>query len=172
MPDRPRIPLAESCPERTALIEPAQIIQRLDVPIACVLTWFSDAAERWIDSAGGTLVVENRWEDGPHPLYELNHSGQRLGIMPMPVGAPMAAGVLEELIAFGCRSFIACGGAGALRQDLTVGHLVLVTSALRDEGTSHHYLVPGRTVDVHPGALQALRSTLAGHGVPLVEGRT
>lgn len=172
MPSRPVIPLVEFYPDRTAFIEPGHVIKRRDVPSACVLTWFRDAALRWIDRAGGRLVVEHSWEDGPHPLYEVEHRGQRLAVMPMPVGASMAAALLEELIAFGCRSFIACGGAGALRRDLTLGHLVLVTSALRDEGTTHHYLPPGRTVDADPAALLALRSTLSAHGVPFVEGCT
>ena len=166
------IPLLKLHPDRTALIEPSKVIDPEDVPSACVLTWFSDAAHRWIDAAGGRIVVDRVWEDGRHPLYELEHRGERLAVMPMSVGASMAAALLEELIAFGCRSFIACGGAGVLRRDLTLGHLVLVTSALRDEGTSHHYLPPARIVDADPIGLQALRSTLSVHGLPFVEGRT
>ena len=88
------------------------------------------------------------------------------------VGAPLAAGLLEEVIVFGCRSFVVCGGAGVLRPDLAVGHLVVLTSALRDEGTSHHYLPPGRVVDLDHDAAQVLAGTLADHGVPYVEGRT
>jgi uridine phosphorylase len=38
------------------------------------------------------------------------------------VGAPLAAAFLEELIALGCRKFIACGGAGVLNREITVGH--------------------------------------------------
>ena len=58
----------------------------------------------------------------------------------------LAAGLLEEMIAWGCRKFIACGGCGVLAQEIAVGHLILVTSAVRDEGVSYHYLPPAREV--------------------------
>lgn len=169
---RPVSPLLEFDPERTAFIEPSTTIRRRDVPEPCVLTWFHDAAARLVELAGGRVVVKNHWEDGFHPLYELEVEGCRLGLAPMPVGAPPSAGLLEELIAFGCRRFVACGGAGALHPDLTLGHLVIVTSALRDEGTSHHYLPTGRVVDADPRGVATLTSTLTDHGVPFVNGRT
>lgn len=171
-PDRPVSPLLEFDPARTAYIEPSATIRPRDVPEACVLTWFRDAAERAVEAAGGRQVLSVPWEDGPKPLYEIERDGRRVGIAPMPVGGPTAAGVLEELIAFGCRAFVACGGAGVLRQDLALGHLVLVTSALRDEGTSHHYLEPGRVVDAHAAAVDVLAQTLDDHGMPFVRGRT
>lgn len=63
------------------------------------------------------------------------------------VGAPIAVGFLEEVIAAGGRSFVAAGGAGALLPDLVLGHPVIVESAVRDEGTSFHYAAPSRTID-------------------------
>ncbi len=89
----------------------------------------------------------------------------------MPVGGAPSAAALEELIALGCRSFVACGGAGVLRP-LPLGDLVLVTSALRDEGASYHYLPPSRVVDSDGHAVTVLRDTLTDLGVPFTEGRT
>lgn len=58
------------------------------------------------------------------------------------IGAPAAAVMLEELIAFGCRSFISVGTAGGLVAGLPPGSLILCDGALRDDGVSYHY-VPG-----------------------------
>lgn len=58
------------------------------------------------------------------------------------IGAPAAAAMLEELIAFGTRSFVSIGTAGSLVADLGPGSVVLCSGALRDEGVSYHY-VPG-----------------------------
>ena len=88
------------------------------------------------------------------------------------VGAPLAAGMLEEIIALGCRDFIACGGAGVLRSEIAVGHVVIPTSAVRDEGTSYHYLPPSREVAPHPAAVAAIESVLRAHGVAYVTGKT
>ncbi|GAB3624966.1 nucleoside phosphorylase [Mariniluteicoccus endophyticus] len=165
-------PLLDFDENRAAFIVPSDVRTQMDVPRACVLTWFHDAVARVVDRLGGRQVVENRWEDGPHPLYEVQVGGQRVGLVPMPVTGPASGSLVEEMIAFGCRSFVACGGAGSLRKDLTVGHLILTTSALRDEGLSHHYLPPGRIVDADADAVSALRDVLSEHGIAFVEGRT
>lgn len=60
------------------------------------------------------------------------------------IGAPRAALSLEMLIAWGVRDFISIGTAGALSPDLQIGDLVGCDRAIRDEGTSHHYLPAGR----------------------------
>ena len=59
----------------------------------------------------------------------------------------LAGAFLEELIARGCRTFVACGGAGVLVPDVALGHVIVPTAAIRDEGTSYHYLPAGREVE-------------------------
>ena len=57
-------------------------------------------------------------------------------------GAPTAVMTLEELAAYGITKFINLGTAGGLQKDMKVGDMVVCEKAIRDEGTSHHYL-PG-----------------------------
>lgn len=66
------------------------------------------------------------------------------------IGAPAAAVVLEELAACGVRRFASVGAAGAIQSDAREGDVYLCTSAIRDEGVSHHYLPSGLTVDPSP----------------------
>jgi uridine phosphorylase len=165
-------PLLEHDPAPRAYIEPLEQIPRRDVPEACVITFFADVIDRLLQVRGARVIVENRWEDGPHPLLEVEHDGERLAVLHSGVGAPLAAGLLEEVVAMGCRKFIVCGGAGALRQDLTLGHLVVVSSSLRDEGTSHHYLPAARHIDADPAARTVLEQVLTETSVPFVTGRT
>jgi uridine phosphorylase len=165
-------PLLEHDPAPRAYIEPSEQVARRDVPEACVITFFADVVDRLVRTRGARVIAENRWEDGPHPLLELEHGGKRLAVLHSGVGAPLAAGLLEEVVAMGCRRFVVCGGAGALRQDLTLGHLVVVSSSLRDEGTSHHYLPPSRHIDADPVARLVLEKVLTEREVPFVSGRT
>ena len=51
---------------------------------------------------------------------------------------------LEELIAFGVKRFISIGTAGTLQKDIKVGDLIVCEKAIRDEGTSYHYLKPSK----------------------------
>lgn len=88
------------------------------------------------------------------------------------VGAPLAAGMLEELIARGCRKFIACGGAGSLTAGAEVGGLVVVTAAVRDEGTSYHYLPPSREIEAPAAGVEALLRVVERNGVPHRAGKS
>lgn len=56
------------------------------------------------------------------------------------VGAPAAVIVLEELAAAGSRRFMSIGTSGTLQKGIKIGDLVVCDRAIRDEGTSHHYL--------------------------------
>jgi uridine phosphorylase len=72
----------------------------------------------------------------PHPVYEIEHQGQRLAFFHPGVGAALASALLEEVIAFGCNKFIACGGCGVLKENVATGQLIVVSAAVRDEGAS------------------------------------
>jgi uridine phosphorylase len=165
-------PLLEFDGALPAFIEPSVHVRSREVPDACVVTFFGDSVRRLIDSGRARVITENAWEDGPHPLLELRHGDRRVAVLHSGVGAPLAAGLLEEVIAMGCRAFVVCGGAGALRPEVTLGHVVVVESALRDEGTSHHYLAPSRCVAADPSATSIVQQTLTERGVPFITGRT
>jgi uridine phosphorylase len=165
-------PILEYDPAREALIEPSRVISPRDVPEHCVICFFQEVIDKVVAEHGATLLARNKWEDGPHPLYEINHRGQRLAFFHPGIGGPLAAGLLEEMIAWGCRKFIACGGCGVLAKEIAVGHLILVTSAVRDEGVSYHYLPPAREVTADERGVQALAHTLDGLGVPYLRGKT
>ena len=77
------------------------------------------------------------------------------------VGAPAAAVMLEELIAWGVREFVSIGFAGSLRADLPPGSFVLCTRAFRDEGTSRHYLPGEEPALPDPGLTVRLGAALS-----------
>jgi len=74
-------------------------------------------------------------------MYLLNETKNKIAIVgKFGIGAPVAATLLEELIAFGVKRFISIGTAGTLQKNLNIGDLVVCEKAIRDEGTSYHYL--------------------------------
>jgi len=76
------------------------------------------------------------------------------------VGAPVAAAVLEELIAFGSKKFIAVGTAGSLQKHIKVGDIVVCERAIRDEGTSHHYLKSSKYAYASKGMTEKIKHSL------------
>jgi uridine phosphorylase len=68
--------------------------------------------------------------------------------------------MMEELIACGMRTLVVTGTAGGLQPQAPIGSLVLATSAIREEGTSHHYAPPDVLAEAHADVVDALRSRL------------
>lgn len=172
MPSQDTYPILEFDSEREAFIEPSRVIRQREVAEACVLCFFQEVIDKVATEYQARMVVENRWENGPHPLYEIEYQNRRLAFFHPGIGGPLSAALLEEAIGFGCRKFIVCGGCGVLEKGLGVGHLVVVSAALRDEGTSYHYLPAGREVTANPRGVAALETALTRRGVPYRLGKT
>lgn len=83
-----------------------------------------------------------------------------MGVFQPGVGAPLAAALMEEVIASGCRRIIACGGAGVLDSQIAVGTVLIPTSAVRDEGTSFHYLPPSREIEADQKVVDIIENVL------------
>jgi uridine phosphorylase len=165
-------PILEHDPTPEAFIEPSKVIKPRDMPTHCVPCFFGDVIHKVAAEHSAKVITENRWEDGPHQVYEINYQGQRLAFYHPGIGSALSAGILEEVIAFGGRKFVACGGCGTLEPGLTLGHLVVVASAVRDEGASYHYLPPAREVSANPQAVSALVTTLESQNLRYRLGKT
>lgn len=165
-------PILEHDPNPTALIEPSRLLAPIDIPRHCVLCFFQEVIADL--AARGLLRVVHtlRSEIGPNPVYVLDVAGRPLALVHPGLGAPLAGAFMDELIALGCRAFVACGGAGVLAPELVVGHIVVPNAAVRDEGTSYHYLPPSREVFASAAAVAAIEATLLRHGAPYVVGKT
>ncbi|MBN2471820.1 MAG: nucleoside phosphorylase [Anaerolineae bacterium] len=165
-------PILEFDPAQQAILEPSKLIAAQDVPECAVLCFFNEVITGVCGNGQGRTLHRLASEIGHNPLYEIALDGRRLAVFHPGVGAPLAAGFLEELIALGMRKFIACGGAGVLHREIVAGHLVVPTSAIRDEGTSYHYLPPAREVSPTPAAVEAIEAALQAAGVDYLTGKT
>jgi len=170
--DRPDAPILEFDPDPSAVVEPHLVVDPAGrPPERAVLCFFRSVIDR-LAAEGAPVLFELEAAHGIHPVYEVALGDERIGVFHPGVGAPLAAGFLEEAIAHGVRKFIAVGTAGGLVPEITIGHVVVAISAVRDEGTSYHYLAPSRTVEPSPEAVSALEATLQLHDVPFVSART
>jgi uridine phosphorylase len=72
----------------------------------------------------------------------------------------------------GCETFIVCGGAGALTNDSKLGEIIVPVAAVRDEGTSYHYLEPSREIECHKESVRKVVSYLKEMEIPFKTGKT
>ena len=158
-------PILEFDPTREAILEPSKVVEPLDAPEHCVICFFAEVIESLVADHGAKVIAHSLSQIGKHPLYEIEYEGQRLAFFHPGIGAPLAIGLLEEIIARGCRKFMVCGGCGVLDKSVAVGHLLIPVSALRDEGVSYHYLPPAREAAMNPVAVAAIEKVLQRHGL-------
>jgi purine-nucleoside phosphorylase len=103
-------------------------------------------------------------------LYEFEHAAERFGIIGCAVGASFAVLLAEQLFASGCRFLVSMTSAGQLIQRGRLPYFVLIDRALRDEGTSYHYLPPSDFVAAEARLVEAAISVFASAAQPLYRG--
>lgn len=172
-------PILEYDDTPEAIIEPSKVLKpQPDMPEACVLCFFTEVIESICGNGKAEIVGSLVSEIGKFPIYAIHaplpdgNGTARVAVAHPGVGAPLSGGFLDELIAYGAKRFIACGGCGVLNRELAVGHIVVPDSAVRDEGTSYHYLPPAREVCASPEGVRAIVETLKHHDLPYVIGKT
>lgn len=86
-----------------------------------------------------------------YSVYGLGEMDEDVGVVGgFGIGAPTMAIVVEELHALGTDSFCIVGGCGTLQSSVSPRELIVADRAIRDEGTSYHYLEPADTVAASP----------------------
>jgi uridine phosphorylase len=168
----PELPLLEDDLGEPGVFEATTIHRERDIPKAAVLCFFNDLLENL--RAAGELDTSYtlRSEIGHNPVYTFRIDGREVTVAHPGVGAPLAAGFFEELYALGVRAFVAVGGAGALVEHLDLGQVMVVDSAVRDEGTSFHYAPPSRVISASTRGVEVFSSVLDESGIPYLVGRT
>jgi uridine phosphorylase len=83
-------------------------------------------------------------------MWTVDLDGIEVGVVGMAVGAPFAVLVAEQLAASGADLVISITSAGQISELQHTPCFVLIDKALRDEGTSLHYLPPGRWSRLEP----------------------
>ena len=165
-------PILEFDTDRSAVIEPHLFYEKGDAPRHCVITFFREVIERKRAEGSLTQIAELGCEMLKIPIYETVCEGKRICLVQGFVGSAGAAAFLEELIAFGCGLFMVCGGAGVLRPDIAVGHLMVPYTAVRDEGVSYHYIEPSREISCDPGVVDAVERELTRSSIPYIKAKT
>ena len=142
----------------------------ISVPAICILDPDGDMVRRL--KAGGRAQPHPGWACYHTELYVFNDGGIELGIVACAVGAAFAVLIAEQLFACGCRLLISMTSAGRLGGDREPPYLVLIDRALRDEGTSYHYLPPAEFSEADAALLATVSGAFGHLRVPVDRGAT
>lgn len=150
-----------------ALFEPEDFINykkidRNSSPRKMIIAYQSDSEGHFKSRFAGKYISQCLFN------YNVLRIGDIGFIKSRSIGAPAAVVLAEDLIATGTREIISIGTAGGLQEE----GFFLCTRAIRDEGTSHHYIKPGKYAHPDHDLTLALGESMRNEGVKFHDGTT
>jgi uridine phosphorylase len=106
-------------------------------------------------------VAEHR----EYNTYTGTLDGVKVSVTSTGIGGPSTAIAVEELAAIGADTFIRVGTSGWLQDFMEQGDLVVVTGAVRDEGTALHYMPPEFPAVADIDVVDCLRNACVKRGI-------
>ncbi len=138
------------------------------VPAVCVLEFDGDLTDELVRRSIARKF--NGWSCFHTEMFAVEVDGSLCGVIPRTIGGAYAVLIAEQLIASGAQAVIGLTSAGRVSRSIRIPSLVVATSALRDEGTSYHYLPPSATVEAPTEMAKILKKELAVVGLPVSTG--
>lgn len=139
-------------------------------PDVCVLDPDGDIVRHL--TATGRAEPDRGWPCYHSALHRFRLGGRTFGIVGCAVGAPYAVLVAEQLFACGCRLIISVTSSGQIAPLRAPPYFILIERALRDEGTSYHYLPPAAFAHADKDLVAAVAPVLTGLAEPVERGAT
>jgi uridine phosphorylase len=133
------------------------------VPPVCILDPDGDIV-RQLRQTGRSQPFEG-WPCYHTELDTFLLGAHEVGIVGRVVGASFAVLVAEELFASGCRLLVSLTSAGQVTPAGPPPYFVVIDRALRDEGTSYHYMPSSEFADADPALVAAAADALAKLGL-------
>jgi uridine phosphorylase len=134
------------------------------LPRVGVVTFLGDISRDWVSEHGFRVASPVNLVTSVYPIWAGAYVGVDLAIAELPVGAPAAVLIVEQMLLLGVDTIVAVGSCGALVR-VDEGEFLLPVRALRDEGTSYHYLPPARWVETDAEVREACRKALEARGL-------
>jgi uridine phosphorylase len=140
------------------------------VPPVCVLDPDGDIARHV--KRHHAARCSSGWACYHTDLWEWDVAGTPHGIIGSAVGASFAVLVAEQLFASGCEVLLSIASAGQIAPIAAPPYYILIERALRDEGTSYHYLPPSDYAEADPALLALAGAAFRRAGCDLHVGAT
>ena len=140
----------------------------IKLPEKCVFGFLGDNIDQYAIKNKAKKIAEFDSATKIYPIYIINHKGYELALVQAPVGAAPAAQLMDWLIGYGVREIISTGTCGSLI-DMPESTFLIPTKALRDEGTSFHYVKPSRYININPIAISAIENLFRQRGLKYEE---
>jgi uridine phosphorylase len=140
------------------------------IPKICVLDPDGDIVRSLLGR--GEAQLQSGWACYHTQLYTFSRGGIEFGIVGCAVGASYAVLIAEEMFASGCKFLISVTSSGQIMPIRPPPYFIMIERALRDEGTSYHYMAASDYAHADAELISALDGAFAGFPVPVLSGAT
>ncbi len=140
-------------------------IPRGRIPRVCLLDPDGDIVRFLV--RGRRAAVNNHWACYHTEMYDYRLDDAFIGVVGNAVGSPFAVLVAEEMFASGCQLLLSMTSAGKISERADLPRFLVISKALRDEGTSDHYVGRSDFCLLGRPLLETLGPALARSPVPL-----
>ena len=175
--DHRRLPLLDHPLHAPTVFRPEELVQAVrdqrqpdqaGIPDICVLEFDGDLTDALVRAR--EVQACDGWPCFHTRMWSLAIDDQRYGIIARTIGGPYAVLVAEQLAVCGVRIIVGLTSAGRIGVHLPVPCVVVVERAIRDEGTSFHYLPASESVDGAAGVADALEAAVSAIDLPVQRG--
>ena len=155
-----------------ALFNPSDTTKNVDnFPEICVSTFSENIIKKFSSLRSAEAIAELYTANGRIPVYKIRYKDTDIAFYLSRVGAPACVAGFEEIVAMGARKFVLFGSCGVLDDERVKDNLILPVSAVRDEGTSYHYIAPSPEIEADPHSVRIAETVLASCGYPYIKGK-
>ena len=117
-------------------------------------------------------IAKNSNGNGKLPVYKFEYKGHSLALFMSRVGAPACIVQYEELFAMGLEKVVVFGTCGVLDSKIDDLAIIIPNAAIRDEGTSYHYMKASDEVKTNPKYVDEFIKLLDDHNYSYTIGKT
>lgn len=136
------------------------------------ITCFSKKlVDRYIENFSGEKIAEISNANGRVPVYKIKYKNTEIALFMSRVGAPACTVSYEEVLAMGLEKLIMFGTCGVLDSSINDLAIIIPTSAIRDEGTSYHYMKSTEEIKVNEKYKNEFEEILNKNNISSIEGK-
>ncbi len=127
--------------------------------------------DRYIEIFNGEKIAEFKNANGKTPIYKINYEGKEFALFMSFIGASACTGAYEEILAMGLEKLIIFGTCGVLDRNIDDLAIIIPNSAVRDEGTSYHYMKASDEIKVNEKYKDEFIKILNDNNISYIEGK-
>ena len=127
--------------------------------------------DRYVEIFKGEKIAEISNANGRVPIYKITYKGIEIALFMSMVGAPACTVEYEEVLAMGLEKLIMFGTCGVLDRNIDDLAIIIPSSAIRDEGTSYHYMKSSEEIVVNEKYVSEFIDILDDNKVSYVKGK-